>query len=372
MIFTRPFSLSTAPQERVFYVLDALPRFASEVGVWVKTPNGLEPIDFIDVEYLPDGTLVASWGDAFGTLPLHNVVVQTGDDTQIVNLAPIERVIDCYDRPTDSTFGTFSFTDSIPIDGNDWRCHRGLYAAWQFTDDQHGEVLNELSEILVYETLLSINGTMHLIYVEATNKDRIAFQKINNSIAPASGRTLQEVLRLIYEWFVVSQKPFNCTDKIALAARDFIRQYRFSDLELEQLAALNPMQVAQYLSGDEAARVRPDNISPMSGAISRMVFKRMSSFSFSALMRLHGLDFDDPQFNFASVLKEDQRRLHVATQKFRDKYGVGLEVPIVDTKKVVEKAVENHPAYRFFIEQQVRTLVNRREVLGRVADGNLF
>lgn len=371
MITTTPFSLAHAPLERVFFVLDAIPRFTTEVGVWINTPSGVQPVDFVDVNVLPDGTLVASWSDAIATLPLHNLVVQAGDQTQIINLCQLERVVQHYDRPTNSTFGTFSFTDSLHIAPNDWRCHQGRFGPWQFSDDQHEEVLNAVSEILVYETFLSVNGTAHLVYVEATNKEGIAFQKINNSIAPASGRTLQETLRLIYEWSTVAQEPFNCTDRAAVAARDFLIQLNFGSDELEILDQLQPMQIAEFIKNNPHARVRPENVPPITSGIARMLFKRMSSLSLAALMRTHNIVLDQP-FDHDTLLREDQRRLYLATQKFRDEYEIDSTIPITDEEAVMRKAVQNYPEYKAFIANKLTLLLGRREVLNRVSDGTLF
>lgn len=372
MIFVTPFSLSALSQYKCFYVLDKLPKHSSEVGVWIKTPTGIDPVDFVNVFSFPDGTLVAAWSDPLTSLVLHNVVAQTDGSTQVINLSSLERVIDIYNRPPDSTFGTFSFGASIPIQSGDWRCYRGMYGFWQFSNDNHDdEIVSEVSEILVFETLLNLNGVAHVVYVEATNKEQIAYQKINNSIAPASGRTLQELLRLIYEWDVVAREPFNSTDPPAVAAREFVDALGFTTEELAVLSQLHEMQIASYIQGNENARLRPDGIEPMSEDVRRMVFKRMSSMTLSALLTLHDLDFDDDVINKTSVFEEEQRQLNIEVQRFRDYYRVGLDIPITDTYRVVKEALKTQPAYQALIHNQLRMLNNKRDVLSRVSNGSL-
>ena len=69
MIKTQPFSTGILSIYRGFFVLDKLPKFATEIDVWIQTPSGNESVDFVDVFVLQDGTLLAAWVHPFQKLP---------------------------------------------------------------------------------------------------------------------------------------------------------------------------------------------------------------------------------------------------------------------------------------------------------------
>jgi hypothetical protein len=348
MIQTHPFTTQTLSTHRGFFILDKLPKFATEVDVWIQTPAGNESVNFIDVFVLEDGTLLAAWAHPFLKLPLHNLTVFCDGIVQVLNLCPLERIIDIYDRPLDASLGTFSFAKSIPINGGDWRCHRGSYGPWQFTDDNYQIVIDEAPQIVIYESFLNLNNAGYLIYLEATGKTQLAEEKVNNSVAPVTGRTLQETMRLIYEWSVLAEEPFNSTDDAAIVAKTFLDSLGFTTEERIALASLPPMQISNYLAGSETARVRPSNIPALDDAIKTMVFKRMASSSLSALFKIHGIE------DTYGLQALEQTELDAGLQRFNDYYAE----PIRDADKP-------------FYDNQVRFFNNKQTVLDKVLNNAL-
>lgn len=341
MIQVQPFTTDILGTHRGFFILDKLPKNSTEVDVWIKTPVGNESVDFIDVFVLQDGTLLAAWVHPFQKLPLHNLIVFCDGVTQVLNLYPLERIIDIYDRPLNAQLGTFSFSKSIPVNGGDWRCDRGMYGAQQFTEDNHGRVLDEVNQIVIYESFLGVNGSAHLLYLEAKNKSEIADIKINNSVAPVTGRTLQETMRLIYEWSVLAEEPFNSTDDAAIAAKAFLDGLDFTTEELATLSSLPPMQISNYLAGSETARVRPTNIPALNDAVKTMVFKRMASSSLSALFKIHSIE------DTYGLTELEQTELDAGIQRLNDYYS---QYPVRDVDKS-------------FYDNQIRFFANKQIVL---------
>jgi hypothetical protein len=344
MIQTQLFSTAILSTHRGFFVLDKLPKFAAEVDVWVQTPAGNESVDFVDVFVLQDGTLLAAWVHPFQKLPIHNLTVFCDGVVQVLNLYPLERIFDVYDRPLDSGLGTFTFTKSVAIDGGDWRCDRGMYGAKAFEQENLDSVFQEVGQIVVYEPFLNLNGTSHLIYVEANDRTQLAEEKVNNSIAPVTGRTLQETMRLVYEWSVLAEDPFNSTDEAATAAKTFLDSLGFTTEERAALASLPPMQISNYLAGSETARVRPSGISALDNAIKTMVFKRMASSSLSALFQIHGIE---DTYGLAAL---EQAELNAGIQRFNDYYVEPIS-----------------PGDKPFYDNQVRFFANKQSIL----DGGL-
>lgn len=340
MIQTQPFTTNILTTHRGFFILDQLPNNATEVDVWIQTPAGNESVDFIDVFVLDNGILLAAWKHPFQKLPLHNLTVFCAGVTQVLNLYPLERIIDIYNRPLDAQLGTFSFAKSTPVDGGDWRCDRGMYGAKAFAGENIDRVFSEVNEIVIYEPFMCLNGSAHLIYVEAKNKTQIAEDKVNNSVVPVTGRTLQETLRLIYEWSVLAEDPFNSTDDAAVAAKTFLDFLGFTTEERTALASLPPMQISNYLAGSETARVRPSNIPALDNAIKTMVFKRMASSSLSALFKIHSIE------DTYGLKELEQTELDAGIQRFEDYYSEPV-------------SAANKPFY----DNQVRFFRNKQTVL---------
>jgi hypothetical protein len=268
--------------------------------------------------------------------------------TQVLNLYPLERIIDVYDRPLDSELGTFIFTKSIPVDGGDWRCDRGMYGGGPFIEENVERVIGELSQVVIYEPFVSVNGVAHIMYLEATGKTQLAEEKVNNSIAPATGRTLQETMRLIYEWSVLAEEPFNSTDEASSSAKTFFDSLGFTTEERIALASLPPMQISNYLAGSETARVRPPNIPALDDAIKTMVFKRMASSSLSALFKIHGIE---DTYGLGAL---EQAELDAGIQRFNDYY----------TEPV---SAGDKP----FFDNQVRFFRNKQTVLTKISNNEL-
>jgi hypothetical protein len=313
-MITKSFSIDILSTHRGFFILDKLPKFATEVDVWIQTPAGNESVDFIDVFVLHDGTLLAAWVHPFQKLPLHNLTVFCDGTVQVLNLYPLERIIDIYDRPLDSELGTFIFANSISVDQGDWRCDRGMYGSKPFIKENVERIIDELGQVVVYEPFINLNGVAHIMYLEATGKTQLAEEKVNNSIVPMTGRTLQETMRLVYEWSVLAEEPFSSTDDAAVAAKTFLDFLGFTTEERTALASMPPMQISNYLAGSETARVRPSNIPALDDTIKTMVFRRMASSSLSALFKIHGIE------DTYGLQALEQTELDAGIQRFNDYY----------------------------------------------------
>ena len=353
MIQVQPFTTGILSTHRGFFVLDKLPKSADKVDIRIKTPLGDEPVDFISVFSLHDGTLIAAWEHPFQKLPLHNLIASCEGSEQILNLYPLERIIDIYDRPTvpsenDNNLWAFTFTDSVSVDSGDWRCDRGMYGAKMFIKEHADRIFSEVSEILFYEPFLCVNGTSHLIYISGKDKREFALEKFNNSYYPAVGLTLQETLRLIFEWSVLAEEPFNSTDDVAIVAKDFLNALSFTDEERQTLDSLTPMQISNYLLGSETARVRPPTVSAMNESVKNMVFKRMASSSLSALLKIHSIE------DTYGILEIEFDELDAGMQRFEDYYSESIR-----------------PQDKSFYDNQVRFLRNKRTVLEMVANDTL-
>ena len=317
MINVQNFNLSVLKSHKAFFHLDKIDKNLSEVDVWIQKPDGLESVDFVDVFSMNDGSLIAAWKHPFQKLPLHNVVVFGNGKTQIVNLRPFERIVEIYNRPVDAEFGTFAFVNSEPIQAydGDWRCDLGYYGPRSF--GEMVTVFNELSEIVFYEPVFSINGVGQIIYMESRTKTDMADHHLNHAVMPCAGKTLQETLRLVWEWSRVANEPFDSIEPIAVSASKFIDGLGLSNAELESIVDQTPMQVENFIRQVPNARLRPLGIMPMTVGMQSLVKNHVAHSCLSSIVK------DNPEmFNFQTLLDAENEELNAGIERFCGYYGV--------------------------------------------------
>jgi len=345
MITVQPFNIEAIKTHGGFYRLRSI-RNVSELQILHNTPAGHIETDVTDAFSMRDGSIVIAWQHALKLSPMHNLVAVSGQTTENINLIPLERVIDIYDRPVDAQVGVFSFTNSdmILAPNLDWRCDNGKFGPRSFHPIT---IMDDLPQIVVYEPVLSVNGVGHIIYVEGVGKQTLANHHLNSDEYPVTGRTFWETLKLIREWAVVNQEPFNNKDSVSLKARLFCEELKFTDQEISIIDSQTSMQIANYLSGSTNARQRPDGVLPITNDIKRLLFNRLASGSISALEYLN-----PGMWDLQELLDAEQEQLVLEIRMFEN-----LKT-IMDPSKPV-------------IPIQDRFFANKKMILDKVAAGQL-
>jgi hypothetical protein len=282
MITVQPFTLEVIKTHKCFYLLRHITG-ASELQILHNTPAGHIDTDVADAFSMPNGKIIIAWKDPLTIGTMHNLLVIHESTTENVNLVSLERVIDIYDRPVDAQVGVFSFTNSdmIIAPSRDWRCDNGKFGPLPFANPEG--IFEAPSGIVVYEPIISINGVGHIVYVEGIGKQELANAYLNTDTRPVSGRTLWETLKLIREWAIVNQEPFNNTEAVAHKAKTFIDELKLTETEQDVIDQQIPMQIANYLMGNTNARQRPDGVLPITDDVKDLLFSRLASGSISAL-----------------------------------------------------------------------------------------
>lgn len=366
MITVKPFTLEVLSTHKGFFLLDKLTKHATEVDVWVQTPTGNESVDFVDVFNMNDGSLLAAWKHPFEKLPLHNLQVFCGGEVQVLNLYTVERIIEIYDRPTNAEFGTFIFCPSKPIPGGDWRCDKSMYGPQSFPNETVGRIIDSIGEIVFYEPFLNVNSVGHIIYLESSVKSELAVEKLNNSIVPVTGRTLQECLRLVYEWSVLAKEPFNSIEEAPIAASKFIKFLGFTEKEINTIESLTPMQVSKFISGSETARIRDMDIHELSEEVRDIVFSKMGASTLSFIVSLN-----PDTFNINEIVEEELKQLEKGVDRFNKFYAI----PDGWTFDTPEKYIEHcelyfNPTIGPYVHNQIRLFKNKTLVLKNIQTGN--
>jgi len=345
MITVQPFTLEVIKTHKCFYLLRHITG-ASELQILHNTPAGHIETNVADAFSMPNGAIIIGWKAPLNIGPMHNLVAVHGQTTENINLVPLERVIDIYDRPVDAQTGTFIFTNSdmILAPSQDWRCDNGKFGPKPFQDVK---IIDQLSEILVYEPVLSANGVGHLIYIEGVAKQDVANQELSHGEMPTTGRTLWETLKLIREWAIVNQEPFNNTEAVAHKAKTFIDELKLTETEQDVIDQQIPMQIANYLMGNTNARQRPDGVLPITDDVKHLLFSRLASCSVSALEYLN-----PGMWDLEELLSKEQEQLVIDEQIF-------------------EMLKQTFEADRPVIAIQHRVFANKRLILDKVAAGQL-
>jgi hypothetical protein len=345
MITVQPFNLEVIKTHKCFYLLRHITG-ASELQILHNTPAGYIETNVADAFSMPNGAIIIGWKAPLNIGPMHNLVAVHGQTTENINLVPLERVIDIYDRPVDAQTGAFIFTNSdmILAPSQDWRCDNGKFGPKPFQDVR---IIDQLSEILVYEPVLSANGVGHLIYIEGVAKQDVANQELSHGEMPTTGRTLWETLKLIREWAIVNKEPFNNTEAVAHKAHQFIRELKLTEQEIAVIDQQIPMQIANYLTGSTNARQRPDGVLPITDYVKDLLFSRLASCSVAALEYLN-----PGMWDLEELLSKEQEQLVIDEQIF-------------------EMLKQTFEADRPVIAIQHRVFANKRLILDKVAAGQL-
>ena len=348
MIAVQPFNIGVIDTHRCFYLLKNISNI-DELQLIHETPGGFVEVDFVDVFKMNNNSIVVAWKKPLELAPMHNLLAISGSTVEVVNTATLERVIDIYDRPVDAQVGTFIFVNSdMLLDPNiDWRCDNGKFGPAPF--QSVGRVIEQLSDISVYEPVLSVNGVGHLIYIEGVAKQGLANDFLSTGTMPTVGRTLWETLKLVREWAIVNQPPFNNQEAVSHKANLFIKNLGFTEQELSVIDNQIPMQISNYLMGDTNARQRPSGILPITDDIKNMLFKRMSSGILSALEYL-----SPGMWNIEELLSAEKIKLAADLQRLENMQLIpGAESPynqsvwamrqrFFDNKQLIIDKVENN------------------------------
>lgn len=286
MIEVKPFELDMLRLNQSFYCLQNISN-VEQIEVFHNTPSGPVEYNKINAFSMPNGRIIIAWSNPINMAQFYNFVAVSNGIREIISVNSIERVIEIYNKQSNSNFGLFSFANSnIVLQPNvDWRCDTGKYGPGMFPPAP-AQVVDPQS-IVLFEPILSITGVAHLLYIEYTANPSVGDNHLNNAEKPTMGRSFWECLKLVREWSIVNSEPFNNNELIAQKANEFINGFNFSNEELIIIDAQVPMQISKYILGDENARQRPNDIFEMNDDIRNILFKRLSSGTMSALEYLN-------------------------------------------------------------------------------------
>jgi hypothetical protein len=345
MIEVEPFNLENLKKYQAFYCLKTISDVDS-LRIVHNTPSGFFDIEKVSAFLMPNGNVIIAWANALNMSIYYNLIAISDNKKEIITINSIDRIIDIYDKEVNSPIGVFSFANSdVVIEPNkDWRCDQGKYGPRAFPPNP--AIAQNPANILIFEPVLSVTGSGHLVYLEYKNSGEDTLEHLNNAPQQTIGRTIWESLKIIREWAITNEEPFNNQDLISKKAAEFIREMNFSDEEFQHIDNQVPMQIARYLMGNENARQRPEEILEIDEGLKNIVFKRLSSGTMSAIEKLN-----PGMWNLQELIEVEKNNLI----EHRDNFS--------------KRASEIPEMRQDYINLQERVFNNRESILNKIENG---
>ena len=285
------FSIDQLNNYSMWFMLDKITQ--GPITLVRRTPAGDEPFTKFQCFQMNDGHILLGINDFFSFTAKHNLYAIAGEVEEVVNIQMFENIMNVYDVPVDSEDkGFFVFAGSTVIAlEEEWRCDNTRFGPMGFNVIENVEeaFVHGFSEITVYETIFSVEGVGHLFYLQHKNHDEYGSRYVNAATLPFTGSTISEALKLITEWAVVNEEPFANTQPISSSAKEFLNKL---DFDWSLVAYQTDMYVAEFIKGNPNARVRPNNVQPLSPNLKLFIKKKMAYRCLSALVSLYADAWD--------------------------------------------------------------------------------
>lgn len=318
----------------MFYMLDYITD--SSVKLFRRTPAGDEEFSAYDLIQMPDGKLLVAFYKYWSISTIHNYIAISGDQEEFVSSQPFERVMPHWNLGITSPVGekgVFCFFDSQPIHNpaDEWRCDTTSYGPKKYlgAGEDPRTLLSGLAQIKTYENIIAINGIANIVYFHRNNDESIRDLAINAEEIPCFTVTLSEMFRLISEWAILVDEPFNSTQDIALDAKAFLNAIRFdSSLVADQA----DMQVAEYLKGNTNARQRPTGVVDNSPELLNFIKRKIAHMSLASLLSCYP-EYED----IDSVIERDIESVNEEFNRWMD----NLQAQEFENIDMIENALES-------------------------------
>ena len=314
----KPYNIDDLKTHQMFYMLDSITD--DSLQLFRRTPAGDEEFFAYDLYRMSDGKLLVAFYRYWEFQFFCSFVAICGDKEEYVSAIPFERIIPYWNPTLDySNRGVFSFTKSVPIlIGSDGvRCDNTFYGSQRYINSDGVLPFRspKVGDIVVYEPIIHMNGVSNLFYISPKDEEVLKNEVINEDVIPAHTVTLSEMFRLISEWAVLADAPFNSTEPISLDAKKFLEQIGF---DISLVADQVDMQVAEYLKGNTDARRRPVDVVETGRELLDFVKRKMAHMSLAGLLSCYS--------QYDNLDAEIQRDVDSANVEFsQDLLNMGIE-----------------------------------------------
>jgi hypothetical protein len=350
-----------------YYMLQVAGKHSDFVEITVNTVNGEVPFEDFSAFRMNDGKVLIAihlMNKVFADCSL--TATDTLGTTEVINTQTYERLYQYYNLPASENKGFFIFENSVPVppDGYGWRCDSNRFGPQFFmkNDVEYDPLFADLSEIIVYEPVLSVSGTAHIVYVNGTRDAELEDFHLEEYELPRATRTLHELFKLITEWSDVSLPPWNNEETIAVKAKEFLQKMQFSsefiaDVRENQI----DMQVVKYLKGSADARARSSSPAPLPLVADAELKKKVSHLSLPNILAL----FDNTVDDIDSVIEFEEKVVSKRQNALINELELSLEKFTTADINTIVQAMQDKTKTKIRppVLIYITTLAVRREIL---------
>lgn len=287
------------------------------ISLVLRTPTEDEPFTEFSCYKMNDGHILVGINNFMRFTARYNLVAVSNGIEEIVNVQLFENIMDHYDAPINNTeHGYFVFVDSVVVDeSKDWRCDKSRFGNVNYETTEGGRefLIQDGGQLILYEPILSVLGVSHIVCIRFVNDEGYRDYYANHAELPIVGATISELFKLITEWAIVSQEPFNNQQGISQDANEFLKQLNFDSSLVDYQV---DMYIAEFLKGNENARQRPQNVQPLSQDLDMFIKRNMSYRCLSALISLY-----PNSYNLQEIINEEETTLDFVHKLLRDRFG---------------------------------------------------
>jgi hypothetical protein len=360
------FKLQVLNDHKVFYMLDKISGDHESVFLFKETPSGRVEQTFFQAYKMRDNKVLIAFPKEPPPATDYNYIAVAENMEESINIQCYERIHNIYTKAPDNDKGVFVFCNSLPVvqDIETGRCDKDNYGPVSFTKDGSTPkpLMDDISKLITYEPILSINGVGHIIFFHMKDDAYLANLGVNNFEVPSVARTLMEVLKIMVEWTQVYEPPFNNREPIVENSIKFFEEVGTDNNFIDHLKANQvDMQVVQFLAGNPNARVRPEGILPLTVEAENWLLPRLSFMTLSKL-----LEFYPDAWDASEILKKEKEVFFTRASNMFSRYGMEYHTDSLDDiKYCVDTAVVNvgNEDMRSFINTQFEIIKFKRDML---------
>ena len=286
------FKLQVLNDHKVFYMLDKISGDHETVFLFKETPSGRVEKTFFQAYKMRDNKVLIAFPNDTVPATDYNYIAVADDVEESINIQCYEKIHSIYTKTPDNDKGVFAFANSLPVvlDVETGRCDINNYGPINFTKDGlvAKPLVDDVSKLISYEPILSVNGVGHIIFLHMKDDADIAELVVNNFEIPTVARTFMEVLKVMTEWADVYEPPFNNREPVAENTIKFFETVGADNNFINHVKSNQvDMQVVQFLLGNPNARVRPDGVLPLTAEVENWLLPRLSFMTLSKLLQFY-------------------------------------------------------------------------------------
>lgn len=338
------FSISEIYNNQMWFMLQK--PHSGNFSIVRRTPAGDEIVEGVNCYRMNNDYLLIGIDSFTRFTSRHNLYFLSDENEEIINLQLFENIMNKYDAEVNNTDkGYFLFTDSVVIaPEDDWRCDNTSYGplSYGIAEGIQEQLTVSFDQIVAYDPIFSVDGIAHLVYLHFKDDDVYRYSFVNTLELPICGATISEALKLITEWAIVSEEPFNNQQLISKDALEFLNKL---DFDWSLVENQSDMYIAEFLKGNPKARLRPQNIEPLTKNLDLFIKKNISYHCLSSLISLY-----PEAWNLQQIIDAEEVSMDITHKQFVEgNFKLKVNNVIQDKQFVWNNINKAHHAVRFYM-----------------------